>query len=146
MDVKKVLKLFYINGTSGGSNKGVLPEREKGPAPKPRDKTFADELREISSMADNEIDSVADNYASRLYEEIKPKLLESARDRKHKLLVQKDIIENYILGGYGISTESNLKKSVLKELKNKLRQDGIKMKFKEDSTGAWAYYIFSWEK
>jgi len=36
MDVKKVLKLFYTNGTSGGGNKGVLPERGKGPAPKPK--------------------------------------------------------------------------------------------------------------
>ena len=145
MDAKKILKLFYINGTNGG-NKGILPERGKGPAPKPKAKTFADELREISSMADSKIDSVADDYASRLYKEIKPKLIESARDRKYQLLVEKDIIENYILGGYGISTESNLKKSVLKELKNKLRQDGIRMKFKENSTGDWAYYIFSWRK
>ena len=126
MDAKKILKLFYINGTNGG-NKGILPERGKGPAPKPKAKTFADELREISSMADSKIDSVADDYASRLYKEIKPKLIESARDRKYQLLVEKDIIENYILGGYGISTESNLKKSVLKELKNKLRQDGINL-------------------
>lgn len=145
MDAKKILKLFYSTGTSGG-NKGRLPEKGKGPAPKPKAKTFADELREISSMADSKIDSVADDYASRLYKEIKPKLIESARDRKHKLLVQKDIIENYILGGYGIPTESNLKKSVLKEFKNKLNQDGIKMKFKENSNGAWAYYIFSWNK
>ena len=145
MNIKKLSKLFYINGTNGG-NKGILPERGKGPAPKPKAKTFADELREISSMADSKIDSVADDYASRLYKEIKPKLIESARDRKHKLLVQKDIIENYILGGYGIPTESNLKKSVLKEFKNKLNQDGIKMKFKENSNGTWAYYIFSWNK
>lgn len=146
MDAKKILKLFYSTGTSGGGNKGRLPEKGKGPSPKPKAKTFADELREISSMADSKIDSVADDYASRLYKEIKPKLIESARDRKHKLLVQKDIIENYILGGYGIPTESNLKKSVLKEFKNKLNQDGIKMKFKENSNGAWAYYIFSWNK
>lgn len=145
MNIKKLSKLFYINGTNGG-NKGILPEHGKGPAPKPKAKTFADELREISSMADSKIDSVADDYASRLYKEIKPKLIESARDRKYQLLVEKDIIENYILGGYGISTESNLKKSVLKELKNKLRQDGIRMKFKENSTGDWAYYIFSWRK
>lgn len=55
MNIKKLSKLFYINGTNGG-NKGILPERGKGPAPKLRNKTFADELREISSMADSKID------------------------------------------------------------------------------------------
>lgn len=37
-------------GNCYGGNKGVLPERGKGPAPapKPEPKTFGDELREVS--------------------------------------------------------------------------------------------------
>lgn len=79
MDVKKVLKLFYINGTSGGGNKGVLPEKGKGPAPVPK-RPFGERLKLISDLANIDEMKGKETYLNDVYDDIKGRLIEAASE------------------------------------------------------------------
>ncbi|MBL1057975.1 hypothetical protein JEM48_04825 [Ligilactobacillus salivarius] len=81
MNIKKLSKLFYINGTNGG-NKGILPERGKGPAPVPK-RPFGERLRLISGLAN--IDEMKEKgaFLNEVYDDIKDRLIETAREGRY---------------------------------------------------------------
>lgn len=85
MWVEKMSKLFCGNDEYGGDcyggNKGVLPERGKGPAPKPQPKTLGKKLYEITKRADGEIRQEAFREAEVLFysSQIKNRFIEEAK-------------------------------------------------------------------
>ena len=78
MNIKKLSKLFYINGTNGG-NKGVVPERGKGPAPVPK-RPFGERLKLISDLANIDEMKEKETYLNDVYDDIKGRLIETASE------------------------------------------------------------------
>jgi hypothetical protein len=97
MWVEKIPKLFCGNDEYGGDcyggNKGVLPERGKGPAPKPQPKTLGKELYEITKKSKDKIRQENLKEAKVLFSCVEDRFVEEANKGNSAYIMPLDEFE-----------------------------------------------------
>lgn len=155
MDAKKILKLFYSTGTSGGGNKGCLPEKGKGPAPKPwlkektrnkvPDRPFGERLRLISDFANIDEFSEKKAFLNEVYDDVKGRLIEAARKGRYSWSITELELLN-IAGKYDLPEWCGIEQLLI-FIKGKCMEDDIRVNI-TDYRLNFKYRIveFSWNK
>lgn len=154
MDIKKILKLFYINGTSHGGNKGNLPEKGKGPAPKPwlKEKTrnkvpvkpFGERLRLVSDFANIDEFSEKKAFLNEVYDDIKDRLIEEASKGEYSWSVTELELISIAVKHY--LSEWCGTEQLLVFLKVKCMEDDIRVNITDYRLDLYRIVEFSWNK
>ena len=142
MDVKKVLKLFYINGTSGG-NKGVVPERGKGPAPVPK-RPFGERLKLISDLANIDEMKGKETYLNDVYDDIKGRLIEVASEGLYSWSITELDLLN-IAGKHDLPEWCGIEQLLI-FIKGKCMEDDIRVNITNLRLDLYRIVEFSWNK
>lgn len=124
MDVKKVLKLFYINGTSGGGNKGVLPEKGKRTSLVPK-RPFGERLNLISDLANIDEMKGKETYLNDVYDDVKGRLIEAARKGRYSWSTTELELLN-IAGKHGLPEWCGIEQLLI-FIKGKCMEDDIRV-------------------
>ena len=124
MDVKKVLKLFYINGTSGGGNKGILPEKGKRTSLVPK-RPFGERLNLISDLANIDEMKGKETYLNEVYDDIKGRLIEAARKGRYSWSITESELLN-IAGKYDLPEWCGIEQLLI-FIKGKCMEDDIRV-------------------
>ena len=143
MDVKKVLKLFYINGTSGGGNKGVLPEKGKGPAPVPK-RPFGERLKLISDLANIDEMKGKETYLNDVYDDIKGRLIEAASEGSYSWSITELDLLN-IAGKHDLPEWCGIEQLLI-FIKGKCMEDDIRVNITNLRLDLYRIVEFSWNK
>lgn len=143
MDVKKVLKLFYINGTSGGGNKGVLPEKGKGPAPVPK-RPFGERLKLISDLANIDEMKGKETYLNDVYDDIKGRLIEAASEGSYSWSITELDLLN-IAGKHDLPEWCGIEQLLI-FIKGKCMEDDIRVNITNIRLDLYRIVEFSWNK
>ena len=143
MDVKKVLKLFYINGTSGGGNKGVVPERGKGPAPVPK-RPFGERLKLISDLANIDEMKGKETYLNDVYDDIKGRLIEAASEGHYSWSITELELLN-IAGKHDLPEWCGIEQLLI-FIKGKCMEDDIRVNITNIRLDLYRIVEFSWNK
>lgn len=141
MDVKKVLKLFYTNDTSG--NKGVLPEKGKGPAPVPK-RPFGERLRLISDLANIDEMREKETYLNDVYDDVKDRLIEAARKGRYSWSIT-DLELLNIVGKHDLPEWCGIEQLLI-FIKGKCMEDDIRVNITNLRLGLDRIVEFSWNK
>ena len=142
MDVKKVLKLFYINGTNGG-NKGVVPERGKGPAPVPK-RPFGERLKLISDLANIDEMKGKETYLNDVYDDIKGRLIEAASEGHYSWSITELDLLN-IAGKHDLPEWCGIEQLLI-FIKGKCVEDDIRVNITNLRLDLYRIVEFSWNK
>lgn len=142
MDVKKVLKLFYVNGLSGG-NKGVVPERGKGPAPVPK-RPFGERLKLISDLANIDEMKGKETYLNDVYDDIKGRLIEAASEGHYSWSITELDLLN-IAGKHDLPEWCGIEQLLI-FIKGKCMKDDIQVNITDYRLDLYRIVEFSWNK
>ena len=142
MDAKKILKLFYTNGTSGG-NKGVVPERGKGPAPVPK-RPFGERLNLISDLANIDEMKGKETYLNDVYDDIKGRLIEAASEGHYSWSITELVLLN-ISGKHDLPEWCGIEQLLI-FIKGKCMEDDIRVNITNLRLDLYRIVEFSWNK
>ena len=143
MDVKKVLKLFYINGTSGGGNKGILPEKGKRTSLVPK-RPFGERLNLISDLANIDEMKGKETYLNEVYDDIKGRLIEAARKGRYSWSITESELLN-IAGKYDLPEWCGIEQLLI-FIKGKCMEDDIRVNITNLRLDLYRIVEFSWNK
>lgn len=143
MDVKKILKLFYTNGTSGGGNKGVLPEKGKRTSLVPK-RPFGERLNLISDLANIDEMKGKETYLNDVYDDIKGRLIEEASKGEYSWSVTELELISIAVKHY--LSEWCGTEQLLVFLKAKCMEDDIRVNITDYRLDLYRIVEFSWNK
>jgi hypothetical protein len=143
MDVKKILKLFYTNGTSGGGNKGVLPEKGKRTSLVPK-RPFGERLNLISDLANIDEMKGKETYLNDVYDDIKGRLIEEASKGEYSWSVTELELISIAVKHY--LSEWCGTEQLLVFLKVKCMEDDIRVNITDYRLDLYRIVEFSWNK
>ena len=143
MDVKKILKLFYTNGTSGGGNKGVLPEKGKRTSLVPK-RPFGERLNLISDLANIDEIKGKETYLNDVYDDIKGRLIEEASKGEYSWSVTELELISIAVKHY--LSEWCGTEQLLVFLKVKCMEDDIRVNITDYRLDLYRIVEFSWNK
>lgn len=142
MNIKKLSKLFYVNGSSGG-NKGHLPEKGKGPAPVPK-RPFGERLRLISDLANIDEMREKETYLNDVYDDVKDRLIEAARKGRYSWSIT-DLELLNIAGKHDLPEWCGIEQLLI-FIKGKCMEDDIRVNITNLRLGLDRIVEFSWNK
>ncbi|RGM22772.1 hypothetical protein DXC22_09095 [Ligilactobacillus salivarius] len=143
MDVKKVLKLFYINGTSGGGNKGVLPEKGKRISLVPK-RPFGERLNLISDLANIDEMKGKETYLNDVYDDVKGRLIEAASKGRYSWSITELELLN-IAGKHDLPEWCGIEQLLI-FIKGKCMEDDIRVNITNLRLDLYRIVEFSWNK
>lgn len=143
MDVKKILKLFYTNDTSGGGNKGVLPEKGKRTSLVPK-RPFGERLNLISDLANIDEMKGKETYLNDVYDDIKGRLIEEASKGEYSWSVTELELISIAVKHY--LSEWCGTEQLLVFLKVKCMEDDIRVNITDYRLDLYRIVEFSWNK
>lgn len=142
MNIKKLSKLFYANGSSGG-NKGHLPEKDKGPAPVPK-RPFGERLRLISDLANIDEMREKGTHLNEVYDDIKGRLIENAREGRYSWSITELDLLN-MAGKHDLPEWCGIEQLLI-FIKGKCMKDDIRVNITDYRLDLYRIVEFSWNK
>lgn len=143
MNIKKLSKLFYINGTSGGGNKGVLPEKGKRTSLVPK-RPFGERLKLISDLANIDEMKGKETYLNDVYDDIKGRLIEVASEGHYSWSITELELLN-IAGKHDLPEWCGIEQLLI-FIKGKCMEDDIRVNITNIRLDLYRIVEFSWNK